>query len=405
MSAPSRRAILVQSSGALLLAAAPVMAATQSGPDFAFPGGHGERPLVTDFPQKGTMVLQRSRPPLLETPFADFDSGVFTPNDKFFVRWHWSVIPTEIDAAAFRLKVRGEVTRELSLALPDLLQFERVEIAAVNQCSGNSRGFFEPRVPGAQWGNGGMGNARWAGVRLSDVLDKAGVKASAVAARFSGLDEPAVSDGPHFKKSLDIAHARQPEVIIAYAMNGKPLPLLNGYPIRLVVPGWYSTYWMKALSDIELLDAPDDNFWMKTAYLIPDTSHADMKPGQTGVSMVPINRMVPRSFITNLQAGARLKAHGPAKLRGLAMGGDCGVAKVEVSGDGGQTWHDAKLGRDEGPYSFRQWTAQPMMGAPGEAALAVRCTNTKGEVQPGTANWNPSGFMRNVVERVTVTLV
>ena len=403
MSAPNRRAVLAQASSLLALAAAPALAAPQSGPDFPFPGGNGARPLTRDFPQKGAMVLQRSRPPLLETPFTDFDSGVFTPNEKFFVRWHWAP-PSEIDPASFRLKVRGQVERELSLSLSDLSKFKRVEIAAVNQCSGNSRGFFEPRVPGAQWGNGGMGNARWSGVRLSDVLDKAGVKPAAIAARFSGLDEATVSDAPPFKKSLAIARARQSEVIIATAMNGKPLPMLNGYPIRLVVPGWYSTYWIKSLTDIELLDAPDDKYWMKTAYLIPDTERANMKPGQAGVTMVPINRMPPRSFITNLGAGARLKAHAPAKLRGLAMGGDCGVAKVEISADGGQTWRDARLGKDEGPYSFRQWTAQLPAGAPGEMVLLVRCTNTKGEAQPDTPNWNPSGFMRNVIERLSVTV-
>jgi len=403
MSAPSRRAMLVQAGSMLALASAPGLAAT--GPEFPFPGGNGARPLAKDFPQKGNMVLQRSRPPLLETPFTDFDSGVFTPNEKFFVRWHWSVIPTEIDPAAYRLKVRGQVERELSLSLSELAGFERVEIAAVNQCSGNSRGFFEPRVPGAQWGNGGMGNARWSGVRLRDVLDKAGVKSGAVAARFSGLDQPTVSEGPWFRKSLTIDHARQPEVIIASAMNGKPLPMLNGYPIRLVVPGWYSTYWIKTLNDIELLDAPDDNYWMKTAYLIPDTPHADIKPGQAGVTMVPINRMVPRSFITNLGAGAKLKARSNAAIRGLAMGGDCGVAKVEVSADGGQSWSDAKLGRDEGPYSFRQWTAKIRVPDAGDATLLVRCTNTKGEAQPDKANWNPSGFMRNVVERLPVTVI
>jgi DMSO/TMAO reductase YedYZ molybdopterin-dependent catalytic subunit len=351
------------------------------------------------------MVLQRSRPPMLETPFADFDQGVFTPNDKFFVRWHWSDIPTEIDAQSYRLKVRGQVETELSLALPDLLKLPRVEVAAVNQCSGNSRGFFEPRVAGGQWGNGAMGNARWAGVRLRDVLEKAGIKPNAVAVRFTGLDKAPVSDGPQFKKSLSIDHARQPEILIAYAMNGTALPLLNGYPIRLVVPGWYSTYWVKMLNDIEVLDAPDDNFWMKTAYLIPETPHASMQPGQTGVTMVPINRMVPRSFITNVMAGARLKAGERAALRGLAMGGDKGVAKVEVSADGGQTWQAAKLGADEGPYSFRRWTAELTMGRAGDAVLAVRCTNSAGETQPDQANWNGSGYMRNVVERTNVTLV
>lgn len=401
---PSRRAILAGGASALALGAVPAFAAPQA-PDFSFAGGQGARPLTKDFPQKGVMVLQRIRPPMLETPFSDFDTGVFTPNDKFFVRWHWSDIPTEIDAKSYRLAVRGQVTNELSLALSDLAQFERVEIAAVNQCSGNSRGFFVPRVAGGQWGNGAMGNARWAGVRLRDVLEKAGLKSKAAAVRFTGLDKAPVSDGPQFKKSLSIDHAHQPEVLIAYAMNGKPLPLLNGYPIRLIVPGWYSTYWVKMLNDIEVLDAPDDNFWMKTAYLIPDTPHASMQPGQTGVTMVPINRMLPRSFITNLASGARLKAGARAALRGIAMGGDCGVAKVEISGDGGQNWQAAKLGADEGPYSFRRWTADVALAGAGDATLAVRCTNTKNEVQPDQANWNGSGYMRNVIERTPVTLV
>jgi hypothetical protein len=130
-----------------------------------------------------------------------------------------------------------------------------------------------------------------------------------------------------------------------------------------------------------------------------------MKPGQTGVAMVPISRMLPRSFITNLGSGARLKAGARASLRGLAMGGDSGVAKVEVSADGGQSWRAAKLGADEGPYSFRRWTAELTMGGAGAAMLAVRCTNSKGDAQPDQSNWNGSGYMRNVVEQTPVTLV
>jgi len=201
------------------------------------PGGPDERPIVTDFPHKGAMILQRSRPPLLETPFEVFDKGVFTPNNQFYVRWHWAVIPTEVDVDKFRLAVHGNVNQTLSLSLKDILALPRVEMAAVNQCSGNSRGFFQPRVPGGEWANGAMGNARWSGVRLKDVLDRAGVKAGAVQVRFNGLDEPVVSDGPDFKKSLDIDHARDGEVIVAYAMNSEQLPLLNGFPLRLVVPG------------------------------------------------------------------------------------------------------------------------------------------------------------------------
>src|ERR1700739_4757011 len=140
-------------------------------------------------------------------------------------------------------------------------KFEPVEIVAVNQCSGNSRGFFQPRVPGGQWGNGAMGNAKWTGVRLRAVLARAGVKAGAFAVLFNGLDEPVVDDAPDFMKSLDIDHARDGEVMLAYQMNGEQLPLLNGFPVRLVVPGWYSDYWIKMLSNIEVLDAPDENYW------------------------------------------------------------------------------------------------------------------------------------------------
>ena len=365
-----------------------------------FPGG--ERDLTTAFPQKGEMLLLRTRPPLLETPFAVFDRGVFTPNDQFFVRWHLADIPTKIDGAAFRLNVHGQVERALSLSLTELrTKFEPFELAAVNQCSGNSRGFYDPRVAGAQWGNGAMGNALWTGVRLRDILDRAGLKGSAVQARFNGLDTGILPATPDFIKSLDIDHARDGEVMIAYAMNGQPLPLLNGFPLRLVVPGWYSTYWVKMLNDIEVLDHPDDNFWMSKAYLIPDTPQANVTPGQTGVKMVPINRMIPRSFITNLTNGQKVAAGKPLTVRGIAFGGDAGVRDVRVSSDGGATWTTTSLGHDHGKYSFRQWETRLIPKAD-RMVLKMKATNTAGVVQPDTGNWNTSGFMRNVVESITL---
>jgi DMSO/TMAO reductase YedYZ molybdopterin-dependent catalytic subunit len=348
------------------------------------------------------MLLLRTRPPLLETPFSVFDRGVFTPNDQFFVRWHLADIPTKIDGAAFRLNVHGQVERELSLSLTELrTRFEPVELAAVNQCSGNSRGFYEPRVAGAQWGNGAMGNALWTGVRLRDILDRAGIKGGAVQARFNGLDAGILPGTPDFIKSLDIDHARDGEVMVAYAMNGQPLPLLNGFPLRLIVPGWYSTYWVKMLNDIEVLDHPDDNFWMSKAYLIPDTPHANITPGQSGVKMVPINRMVPRSFFTNLTNGQNVAAGKPLTVRGIAFGGDAGVRDVSVSSDGGATWAATRLGHDHGKYSFRQWETHLIPKA-GPMALKIKATNTAGVAQPDTANWNAAGFMRNVVESITL---
>jgi len=387
--------------GGLVFACAPAWAQTMV--DLKLPGGPGARPITTAFPQKGAMILQRTRPPLLETPWEVFDKGVFTPNDQFYVRWHWAIIPTSIDVAGFQLSVHGHVDRTLTLSLQDILQLPRVQLAAVNQCSGNSRGFFAPRVPGGEWANGAMGNALWTGVRLKDVLDRAGVKPGAVQVRFQGLDEPVVADGPRFMKSLDIDHARDGDVMLAFAMNGEQLPLLNGFPLRLVVPGWYATYWVKMVNDIEVLDQPDSNYWTKSAYKIPDTPRASMKPGESGVNFIPINRMVPRSFVTNLGSGVSVRVGAMTLLRGIAFGGDCNVAAVDVSSDAGKTWRRAGLGKDEGKYGFRQWQAEFTPNMPGRYNIMVRCTNDKGEVQPDTANWNPSGFMRNVIETIDVT--
>jgi DMSO/TMAO reductase YedYZ molybdopterin-dependent catalytic subunit len=367
---------------------------------------NGRRELVTNFPQKGAMLLQRTRPPLLETPFDVFGHGVFTPNDRFYVRWHLANIPTTIDPATFRLDIRGHVRQPLSLTLDELVdKFEPYEIAAVNQCSGNSRGFFEPRVAGGEWANGAMGNALWKGVRLKDVLDRAGVKAGALQVRFNGLDTGVIPQTPDFMKSLAIDHARDGEVMIAYAMNGEPLPLLNGFPVRLVVPGWYATYWVKMLNDVEVLSAPDDNFWTAKAYTIPDTPFANIVPGQQGVKMIPINRMLPRSFFTNLKDGAVLKVGQATPVRGIAFGGDAALAQVLFSADAGTQWQEARLGPDHGKYSFRQWEVPLRLASRGAHKLMVKAINTAGSAQPDHANWNASGFMRNVIESVSVQAV
>src|SRR3982075_3978849 len=398
---PTRRHIL-KSVGVLGGMAATLPARADAFVNLDLPGGPNRRDLTTGFPQKAQMILQRTRPPLLETPFEVFDQGVFTPNDQFFVRWHWAVIPGQVDATAFKLAVGGPGNQALSLSLADVLAMPRVEVAAVNQCSGNSRGLFQPRVTGGQWANGAMGNARWTGVRLRDVLDRAGLKAGAVAVRFNGLDEPVVDGAPDFMKSLDIDHARDGEVMIAFAMNGEQLPLLNGFPLRLIVPGWYSTYWVKMLNDIEVLNQPDTNYWMKTAYTIPDTPGANIRPGETGVKSVPISRMVPRSFITNIKEGDTLQVGASTLARGIAFGGDSGVSRVDFSSDGGRSWQAATLGTDEGKYSFRQWQHRFTPPTKGGQVLTVRCTSSGGDAQPDTPNWNPSGFMRNVIERTAV---
>jgi DMSO/TMAO reductase YedYZ molybdopterin-dependent catalytic subunit len=398
-----RRALLKQS-GALVaaLGTATVFDPLRAVADtVSLPFGNGERPMVK-YPQKRPMIGMTSRPPQLETPFAVFNDGPITPNDAFFVRYHLAGIPLEIDPDSFRVEVKGKVDKPLKLSLAELRAMPSVEIVAVNQCSGNSRGFFEPRVAGGQLGNGAMGNARWKGVSLKAVLDKAGVQKDAKQVTFGGLDGPIVDKTPDFVKALDIDQARNGEVMLAYAMNGQDLPFLNGFPLRLVVPGYYGTYWVKHLNEITVIDTVFDGFWMKSAYRIPDDDCNCTEPGTPPKTTVPIGRFTVRSFITSLANDAKVAAGQPITLRGIAFDGGTGIKEVAVSTDNGQTWTPAKLGQDLGKYSFREWQL-PVTLAAGPHALKVRATSNGGQTQPMKPLWNPAGYLRNVVETVTVT--
>ncbi len=382
--------------------AAPLLTGRALGDDaVTLPFTNGDRPLVA-YPGKRPLIRLTTRPPQLETPFSVFDEGVLTPNDAFFVRYHLADIPLSIDPDAFRIDVKGRVDRPLSLSLADLKTgFDPVEVVAVNQCSGNSRGFFEPRVAGGQLGNGGMGNARWTGVPLRAVLDRAGVRKEAVQVAFGGLDGPVSPETPDFAKALDIDHARDGEVMLAYGMNGADLPWLNGFPVRLVVPGFYGTYWVKHLNEITVLDTAFDGFWMQTAYRIPANDCACVTPGQAPAKTKPIGRYDVRSFITSLADGATVRADAPTLLRGIAFDGGYGIAEVAVSTDGGGTWATATLGADFGKYSFRPWSL-PVTLAAGPHEIRVRAVNRIGQSQPLAPLWNPAGYMRNVVEAIRV---
>ena len=392
MSQITRRSLIASTALAIPLGAA--AAALES---VTLPFENGERPVVK-YPQKRPLIRLTTRPPQLETPMSVFDQGPITPNDAFFVRYHLAGIPfDEFDAAKHRVKVDGLVTTPLSLSVADLMKMPKVELVAVNQCSGNGRGFSQPRVAGGQAGNGLMGAARWTGVSLKRVLDKASVKPGAVQVQFSGLDGPVDPSTPDFSKALDIGHALDGEVMIAYAMNGAELPLLNGYPIRLVVPGYYGTYWVKHLSEITVLDHALNNFWMSTAYRVPDNATASVAPGTKPDKTRPIGRLNVRSFITSPSDGAKIAAGQPVALRGIAFDGGSGIKEVSLSADGGRTWVPAQLGQDLGRYAFRPWSATLHLPA-GKHAVQVRATNMKGETQPAEARWNPSGYMRNVIE-------
>ena len=380
-------------------------ASGQSDPIVTLPFENGERPLVA-YPQKRPLLRLTTRPPQLETPFSVFNEGLLTPNDAFFVRYHLTVSPpSSIDPDTFRLQVKGTVKQPTDFSLEELkTRFEPVELVAVNQCSGNSRGFFQPRVPGGQLGNGAMGNARWKGVRLSDVLKYCGVGEGARQATFNGLDNPLLPETPDFVKALEIDQALDGEVMLAYAMNGEDLPWLNGYPLRLVVPGHYGTYWVKHLNEITVVNQPFAGYWMTPAYRIPDNTCGCLEPGTTAKTTIPIMRYNVRSFITSLADGAQLKTGRVTPVRGIAFDGGYGIQEVLFSADGGRNWQEASLGPDLGKYSFREWTIPFTPARDGNLELKVKATNRIGQSQPLEPLWNPSGYLRNVVETVKVAV-
>ncbi|MGB9465092.1 MAG: molybdopterin-dependent oxidoreductase [Candidatus Acidiferrum sp.] len=361
-------------------------------------------PYVTE-PQKVPLLLLTDRPVQLETPRHYF-STAFTPNDAFYVRWHLDGIPNNVDLKEWKLQIEGNVGKPQALTLPELMQkFKAVSVAAVNQCSGNSRSRLQPRVAGGQWGNGAMGNAMWTGVRLRELLDAAGVKTGSVQVQFQGLETGSGPKGmasSRFLKSLDFTNPVLDECVVAYLMNGEPLPMLNGFPVRLIVPGYFATYWMKCLTWIRVLEAADDNFWMKPGYRIPDTPRGnttpdDVKAGR--VNMVPIAKMPVRSFLVSPDGSSKIPAGMTVMLRGMAFSGYGRVTRVEISEDGGKNWSAAKLGEDYGAYSFRTWDAPWTPKTPGRYSLAVRATDEKGNTQPDEPVWNPGGYLWNRIEK------
>lgn len=356
------------------------------------------------------MLMLTDRPVQLETP-RNYYLNAITPNDAFFVRWHLETLPNEVDLSTWRLRIDGNVDKPLELSFPDLLRkFKPVTLTAVNQCSGNSRSYFQPRVPGGQWGNGAMGCARWTGVHFREILDMAGIKRGSVQVQMEGLERGKGPEGMpsfEFKKSLNLSDPVLDESIVGYSMNGEPLPLLNGFPVRLIVPGYFATYWVKCLSSVRVLDKPDENFWMNPGYRVPDTPRgntnpADVKAGT--VKMIPITRMPVRSFIVSPNGETKIPVGLPVTVRGIAFSGSGPVTKVEVSDSVHGGWRSAKLGEDLGPYAFRTWEIAWTPGKPGNYRLAVRATDAKGNVQPDEGVWNPGGYLWNKIEQQEVTV-
>jgi len=409
----SRRRLLAGMAGAGTLAAvAPLRAmAGEVGSTGALgfaeiPDGALAEQLLYALPGKVPLIKKTYRPPNFETPIEYFRTPI-TPNNAFFVRYHLAGIP-EIKAADWKLAVGGDsVGQELAFTLDQLKKdFEAVEVTAVCQCSGNRRGLFEPHVPGVEWGVGAMGNAVWRGVRLKDILAKAGVKGDALEVVFDGADHAVMDKTPDFVKSLPVEVALDENTLVAFEMNGQPLPHWNGFPARLVVPGWTGTYWIKQLVSIRVISKPEGNFWMSTAYRVPRGKFKTPSfKSQVATANEPITTMVVNSLITSLQSGAQIARGKPIEVKGIAWDSGAGLASVEVSTDLGTSWQRAKLGRDLGRFSFREFALSIPTRERGSVVVMARATSRSGETQVEQLIHNPAGYHHNVIQRLYLEVV
>jgi DMSO/TMAO reductase YedYZ molybdopterin-dependent catalytic subunit len=406
----SRRAMLAGgaiAAGASALLAAAARAAEKSFLTRGLPEGVYDTAALETLPGKRPLIKLSYRPPNYETPISYFTSE-FTPNEDFFVRYHLAGIPQQIDAATWKLRVGGEgATTRLELSLDELRSgFEPVELAAVCQCAGNRRGFSGPHVPGVQWGSGAMGNALWKGARLKDVLKRAGVRAETVEIVFNGADRPPLDTTPDFVKSIPIGKALDDNTLIAYAMNGAPLPHYNGFPIRLIVPGWAATYWMKHLASIEAWTRPFDGFWVKNSYRIPTGKFPVLQHffTQMTADTEPLTEIVINSLITAPEQGHIMRAGQTVEIRGFAWDAGYGISSVDVSVDGGKVWHAAELGKDVGRFAFRtfQWRFAPPRA--GSYQVLAKASNAAGQTQAERLIFNAAGYHNNVARPLTIVV-
>ena len=371
----------------------------------ALPEGLRENVVLDTLPGKKPLIKLSYRPPNYETPVEYFRTAI-TPNDAFFVRYHLSDIP-EVTAKEWKLAVGGDgADGQIELSFDDLKKMPAFEVVAVNQCSGNRRGLFQPHVVGVEWGYGAMGCARWKGARLKDVLDKVGLKKEAIEIVLDGADGAIVDKTPDFVKSIPVWKAIEETTLIAYEMNGQPLPHFNGFPARIVLPGWTGTYWMKHVTSIKAAIKPYDGFWMKSAYRIPLGKFPLVSrfTSQDTDTNTPITEMVVNSLITSHADGASVKAGAKVSIGGIAWDGGYGIREVEVSADGGKNWSTATLGQDIGRYAFRIFNFDFTTKARGKSIVMARAINKNGQSQTTELILNPAGYHHNVIHAVTLNV-
>ncbi len=351
-------------------------------------------------PDDTRLIVRTERPLNLESPTAAFDSWL-TPIDQFFVRSHFGA--PAVDLHPWELEIDGLVERPRGLSLAELNRYSQVTLPALLQCSGNGRTLFRPRIPGIGWERGAVGHAEWTGVRLADILNRAGIKPGAAHVQMIGADTPPSPKTPAFFRSIPLDQALAPDTLIALRMNGEPLPVLHGGPLRLVVPGWAGDNWLKWLRRIivSVVEAP--GFYMQTAYRLPKTP---LPPGVTPkpADLLPMTWMNVKSLITWPRAESIVPL-GRNEVRGIAWTGQGHVTAVDFTTDREPLWRPAKLIGEARQGSWRQFRVDWQAAAPGRYQIRVRATDSHGRVQPEITPWNRSGYLWNGYDQVACVVV
>jgi DMSO/TMAO reductase YedYZ molybdopterin-dependent catalytic subunit len=322
-----------------------------------------------------------------------------TPVGLHYLLIHFDI--PQVDAESWRLEIGGEVREPLSLSLDDVKQRPRASVACTLECAGNGRARLAPRPLSQPWLEEAVGNAEWAGTPLAPLLEEAGVEDAAVEVLFTGLDRGVQGEVEHaYERSLPVDEARRPEVLLAYEVNGQPLPPQHGFPLRLIVPGWYGMTHVKWLERITVLTEPFEGYQQAKQYR---TKQSEDELGD------PVTRMLPRSLlippgIPDFPDRRRFLAPGPCTLEGRAWSGNGPVTSVEMSVDGGQSWADASLDEPTGEFGWRRWTYDWDDVEPGDYELCSRATDAAGNTQPAEPTWNFGGYVNNAVQRVLVTV-
>lgn len=338
-----------------------------------------------------------ARPPDFETPVALLDS-LLTPIDAFYVRCHMPV-PTALDETAWTLGIEGEVGSPLSLKVAELKQMPSASVTVTLECAGNGRSFFEPPVAGIQWKKGAVGTAKWTGVRVADLLKKAGAKSGATHIWVSGADRP-MGTQPPFVRQVPMPKAIHPDTLVAWAMNDQPIPAVHGAPLRLIVPGWEGAYAIKWLNKITVANTEHDGFWVATGYRYP-TKRVSPGAAVDAKDMAPLTGLVVKSLITRPLDGAVIPA-GKVTVAGFAWAGETDIARVDVSTDNGATWQPARLVGSPVKYAWRRFEYVFDVSKAETRTILSRATDAKGNAQPIVPQWNPSGYLWNAPDQVRI---